>query len=99
MEKPASDTNIALAPPKNLQKTADDFQSQKKQTAVSLQIYRQLLSRFDVLDPGSAAKIAHEFPNKAIVVYICWAVKLHIQETDQFLLSNPFRGAKADMSK
>jgi hypothetical protein len=39
MEKPASDTNIALAPPKKLQKTADDFQSQKKQTAVSLQIY------------------------------------------------------------
>jgi hypothetical protein len=55
--------------------------------------------RFDVLDPGNAAKIAHEFPNKAIVVYISCAVKVHIQETDQFLLSNPFRGAKADMSK
>jgi hypothetical protein len=66
MEKPASDTNIALAPPKNLQKTADDFQSQKKQTAVSLQINRQLLSRFDVLDPGSAAEIAHEFQTKQL---------------------------------
>jgi hypothetical protein len=64
MEKPASDRNIALARPKKLQKTADDFQSQKKQTTVSLQIYGQLLSRFDVLDPGSAAKIAHEFQTK-----------------------------------
>jgi hypothetical protein len=66
MEKPASDTNIALAPPKNLQKTANDFESQKKRTAVSLQIYRQLLSRFDVLDPGSAAKIAREFQTKQL---------------------------------
>jgi hypothetical protein len=47
-------------------KTADDFESQKKQTAVSLQIYRQLLSTFDVLDPGSAAKIAREFQTKQL---------------------------------